>query len=268
MTINKTIRRNFSRVTLTLVLALLTTVTAWAYDLSQSGSCGTNASYAITGTSPDVLPCAGLTSIGKEAFNHTNEQGLTEVVCLTEAALTVGSFVFNSTNKQVTVYMLGSHKVNWDQAKAVKGLATVAKGDGVSTMTIDDSGAEKKTVNGTTYYVGGTTVNLTLASSLSGTVAYFANGQLLPVTDGHATLTIPNDVSTVTVTAMQVQMLTRGRGTSGDPYQISSVADWNTFASMINAGVETNKYYRLTTDIGTEQNPVTYIHSGRKVVIK
>jgi len=56
-----------------------------------------------------------------------------------------------------------------------------------------------------------------------------------------------------------------GEGTSANPYLISDLADWNSFASMLNSGVTANdyddKYYKLTADIGTAENPVTTMAS-------
>ena len=39
--------RLIPRAAMTLLLSVLTTVTAWAYGIATTGSCGTNASYAI-----------------------------------------------------------------------------------------------------------------------------------------------------------------------------------------------------------------------------
>lgn len=49
-----------------------------------------------------------------------------------------------------------------------------------------------------------------------------------------------------------------GSGTEGDPYLISSVADWNTFATAVNGGYSySGKFVKLTADIGTAADPVT-----------
>ena len=49
-----------------------------------------------------------------------------------------------------------------------------------------------------------------------------------------------------------------GHGTSGDPYQISSVSDWNAFAAAVNAGYSySGEFIKLTANIGTAENPVT-----------
>lgn len=49
-----------------------------------------------------------------------------------------------------------------------------------------------------------------------------------------------------------------GEGTSSDPYQISSVENWNAFATAVNGGYDYNgKYVKLTADIGTTESPVT-----------
>lgn len=39
-------------------------------------------------------------------------------------------------------------------------------------------------------------------------------------------------------------------GTSDNPYIISNDIEWNLFASRVNEGLDVNKYYRLTADIG------------------
>ena len=44
-----------------------------------------------------------------------------------------------------------------------------------------------------------------------------------------------------------------GSGTASDPYRISSVAEWNSFAANINAGTAASARYRLTDNVG----PVT-----------
>ncbi|MBQ6749814.1 MAG: leucine-rich repeat protein [Bacteroidaceae bacterium] len=289
------------RAAMTLAAVLLTTMTAWAYGIATTGSCGDNATYAITGTDGNytltisgtgaigyaefyskdlsgiktvvinegitsigdrgfmeqaditsvslpasltsigelafldchslatvtiasgsqlttinvnafencyftsiVLPCAGLNFIGEFAFNRSDSyRNLMEIVCLTETGLSVGSQFYNNEN-QVTVYMLGSQRVNWADAKATKGLVrSIVKGSNVSSLTIDASGAETKTALGTTYYVSGSTVKLTLASSLSGDgVIFRANGtDLTKGSDGKYALTLPDDATTVTVTA-------------------------------------------------------------------
>ena len=48
-----------------------------------------------------------------------------------------------------------------------------------------------------------------------------------------------------------------GTGTQTDPFVISSVADWNTFAANVNAGTNADKYYQLDANIGSSSDPVT-----------
>lgn len=49
-----------------------------------------------------------------------------------------------------------------------------------------------------------------------------------------------------------------GNGTSENPYQISSVSDWNAFAAAVNAGYSySGEFVKLTANIGTAENPVT-----------
>jgi hypothetical protein len=153
-----------------------------------------------------VLPCAGLSTVGNGAFNRENGyQNLSEIVCLTEANLSVDKYVFYDNENQVTVYMLGSHKVSWgSKAKAVKGLVTsVEAGDNVSSLSADYSAADTRTVNGTKYYLSGSTVKLTLTSSLTGDgVVLRANGEdLFMGDDGKYTLILPDNATIVTVTA-------------------------------------------------------------------
>ncbi len=47
-----------------------------------------------------------------------------------------------------------------------------------------------------------------------------------------------------------------GSGTAADPYRISSVADWDIFATNVGAGFDTDSCYRLDADIGPVTNTV------------
>ncbi|MCR5419321.1 MAG: leucine-rich repeat protein [Lachnospiraceae bacterium] len=53
-----------------------------------------------------------------------------------------------------------------------------------------------------------------------------------------------------------------GEGTEESPYLISSVTDWDDFASAVARGEDTDAWYKMTADIGNEQNPVTTIVGG------
>ena len=60
------------------------------------------------------------------------------------------------------------------------------------------------------------------------------------------------------ISIAQTPVLTNGLGTEADPYQISSVEDWNTFAAAVNGGHDySGEFVKLTADIGTAENPVT-----------
>lgn len=60
------------------------------------------------------------------------------------------------------------------------------------------------------------------------------------------------------ISIAQTPVLTKGSGTEADPYQISSVEDWNTFAAAVNGGHDySGEFVKLTADIGTAENPVT-----------
>lgn len=49
-----------------------------------------------------------------------------------------------------------------------------------------------------------------------------------------------------------------GNGTSENPYKITSVSDWNAFATAVNGGYSySGEFVQLTTNIGTAENPVT-----------
>ena len=49
-----------------------------------------------------------------------------------------------------------------------------------------------------------------------------------------------------------------GSGNAANPYLISSAADWTTFATAVTGGTTyENKIVKLTTDIGTAQDPIT-----------
>ena len=54
-----------------------------------------------------------------------------------------------------------------------------------------------------------------------------------------------------------------GEGTESNPYQIGNATDWDTFAGWINDGTNADKYYKLTADIGTTENPVTTMVGSR-----
>ena len=67
-----------------------------------------------------------------------------------------------------------------------------------------------------------------------------------------------------------------GSGTAADPYRISSVANWNAFATRVNAGAGSNARYRLDADIGpvtstvgTESHPFrgTFDGSGHTLTV-
>ena len=60
-----------------------------------------------------------------------------------------------------------------------------------------------------------------------------------------------------------------GAGISSDPYLISTTAEWNAFASCVNAGINGAAFYRLAADIGpvsstvgTEDHPFTGTFDG------
>lgn len=60
------------------------------------------------------------------------------------------------------------------------------------------------------------------------------------------------------ISIAQTPVLTNGLGTEADPYQISSVSDWNAFAAAVNAGYSySGEFVKLTADIGTAADPVT-----------
>lgn len=49
-----------------------------------------------------------------------------------------------------------------------------------------------------------------------------------------------------------------GKGTKEEPWQISTIADWNAFAEAVNGGYDySGKFVQLMADIGTRANPVT-----------
>ena len=60
------------------------------------------------------------------------------------------------------------------------------------------------------------------------------------------------------ISIAQTPVLANGSGTEADPYQISSVEDWNTFAAAVNGGHDySGEFVKLTANIGTTENPVT-----------
>ena len=196
-----------------------------------------------------VLPCAQLSSIGQQAFRVTS---LTKIVCLTETSLSVDQYVFTgSTSTPKDVYMYASKKVNWPGANSVRALYTLSAGTNVTAISGTKTYGD--------YYGEGTTITVSTTCNRPGfTVGGMPVAATSTGVSGAYTLTLPSLSSdAATVSASEVSVLTNGTGTKGDPYRISTVSDWNTFAGMINACIDADKYYVLTTDIGTEQEPVT-----------
>ena len=216
-----------------------------------------------------VLPCAELNSVASGAFNRTSgHQNLTEIVCTSEATLSVAEFVFYNNEGQVTVYMPGSSKVSWgDRAKAVKGMVkSIVKGDGVSTLTVDYSGAETRTAGGTTWYLSGSTVKLDLTSSLTGEgVVFRANGtDLTKDSDGKYVLTLPDDATTVIVTASIPQSISGATVTlAEDNFTFDNTAKEPAVNSVtlagttLTAGTDYAVSYEDNTAIGTGKVVIT-----------
>ena len=216
-----------------------------------------------------VLPCAELNSVASGAFNRTSgHQNLTEIVCTSEATLSVEEFVFYNNEGQVTVYMPGSSKVSWgDRAKAVKGMVkSIVKGDGVSTLTVDYSGAETRAAGGTTWYLSGSTVKLDLTSSLTGEgVVFRANGtDLTKDSDGKYVLTLPDDATTVIVTASIPQSISGATVTlAEDNFTFDNTAKEPAVNSVtlagttLTAGTDYAVSYEDNTAIGTGKVVIT-----------
>ena len=54
------------------------------------------------------------------------------------------------------------------------------------------------------------------------------------------------------ISIAQTPVLTNGLGTEADPYQISSVSDWNAFAAAVNAGYSySGDFIKLTANLCT-----------------
>ena len=139
-----------------------------------------------------VLPCAGLTRIDNYAFNrYSGLQNLTEIICLTEDSLSVDRAFYNNRN-QVTVYMYTSKKVDWQDAKAVKGLFTI---------TPDESITD---INGTIYgdyYAEGTEITVSTNQTAHG---FEINGVIavdaVSLGNNQYQLTLPDNITTDNVT--------------------------------------------------------------------
>ncbi|MGX8696429.1 MAG: leucine-rich repeat domain-containing protein, partial [Prevotella sp.] len=215
---------------------------------SQLQTIYSNAFYGCSFTEI-VLPCAQLSSIGEMAFS---QKSLTKIVCLTETSLNVDQNVFTgATSTPKDVYMYASKKVNWPGANSVRALYTLSAGTNVTAISGTKSYGD--------YYGEGTTITVSTTCNRPGfTVGGMPVAATSTGVSGEYTLTLPSlSADAATVSASEASVLTNGSGTENDPYRISSVSDWNTFAGMINAGIDADKDYVLTTDIGTEQNPVT-----------
>ena len=85
---------NLVRAALMLLIALLTTGTAWAYNIPDTGSCGTNATYTINDS---TMTISGTGEISNYVFTSKDFSGIKSIV-INEGLTDIGNNAF-STNK-------------------------------------------------------------------------------------------------------------------------------------------------------------------------
>ncbi len=213
--------------------SLLTTIGKYAFDDCHFESI--------------VLPCAGLTSIGNDAFSRNPGQyNLTEIICLTEKSLSVGR-VFYNNHDQVTVYMYASKKVAWEGAKAVKGLFTI---------TPDESITD---INGIKfygdYYAEGTEITVSTNQTAHG---FEINGVIavdaVSLGNNQYQLTLPNYITTdnVTLSPITLTPLGEGDGSEGNPYIISDAVGWDYFCNALQDNDTWNRFSGKTVKLGAD----------------
>ncbi|MBR2245212.1 MAG: hypothetical protein IJ888_10865 [Prevotella sp.] len=129
-------------------------------------------------------------------------------------------------------------------------------GTKVSELTIGTTGVSiasgsYATFQGTKYYYG--TVTLDYNGPMA-TTNFSLDGTHL----NDNSFTISTDNAAFDDGTATIKWDFPGRGTVEDPYQISSAAVWNYLADQVAAGnTYSGKYFQLTEDIGTAQNPIT-----------
>ena len=85
---------NLTRVALTLLIALLSTATAWAYNIPDTGSCGPNATYT---SNDSTMTISGTGEISNHTFYYKDLSGIKSIV-INEGLTDIGNNAF-STNK-------------------------------------------------------------------------------------------------------------------------------------------------------------------------
>ena len=138
-----------------------------------------------------VLPCAGLTRIDNYAFNrYSGLQNLTEIICLTEDSLSVDGAFYNNCN-QVTVYMYTSKKVDWQDAKAVKGLFTITPDESITDINGKIYGD---------YYAEGSEITISTNQTAYGFEVNGVSVDAVSLGNNQYQLTLPNNITTDNVT--------------------------------------------------------------------
>ena len=138
-----------------------------------------------------VLPCAGLTRIDNYAFNrYSGLQNLTEIICLTEDSLSVDGAFYNNRN-QVTVYMYTSKKVDWQDAKAVKGLFTITPDESITDINGKIYGD---------YYAEGSEITISTNQTAYGFEVNGVSVDAVSLGNNQYQLTLPNNITTDNVT--------------------------------------------------------------------
>ena len=87
---------NLTRVALTLLVVMLTTATAWAYDFPATGSCGPNATYSINDS---TMTISGTGEISNHTFYYKDLSGIKSIV-INEGITDIGNFAFSTDASQ------------------------------------------------------------------------------------------------------------------------------------------------------------------------
>ena len=83
---------NLTRAALMLLVVMLTTATAWAYDFPATGSCGPNATYTINDS---TMTISGTGEISNHTFYYKDLSGIKSIV-INEGITDIGNFAFST----------------------------------------------------------------------------------------------------------------------------------------------------------------------------
>ncbi len=192
-----------------------------------------------------VLPCAGLTRIDNYAFNRSiGLQNLTEIICLTEDSLSVDRAFYNNRN-QVTVYMYTSKKVDWQDAKAVKGLFTITPDESITDINGKIYGD---------YYAEGSEITISTNQTAYGFEVNGVSVDAVSLGNNQYQLTLPNNITTdnVTLSPITLSPLGEGDGSEGNPYIISDEEGWEYFCDALQDNDTWNRFSGKTVKLGAD----------------